>query len=375
MNTRPRNQETKRGTTTLTISEIRENADTLAFCTEFVTASSRPRLVFGRNEYAESVASVVDVDGFIDDFTDETEYLGKPIVPLQEVPKDALVLSVVAGERPLVAMKRLNEHGLRSLDYFAFRRYANLDLKPVWFWDEFPVDFEEHRERYDWVFNKLRDEESRVIFQKIINFRLSSDLAFSDGFTDARHRQYFEDFLNLESEGEVFVDVGCFDGATSELFIEHCPDYAAIHVFEPEVENMSVVKQRLAVHARIHYHQLGLSDRAETLRFEAKGSSSRITEQGVTEIEVRRLDDVLREPFSFLKMDIEGEEMAALEGARSAIVEHHPRLAISVYHRYDDLWRIPERILSYRSDYDIYLRHYTEGITETVMFFLPRTGG
>ncbi len=74
-------------------------------------------------------------------------------------------------------------------------------------------------------------------------------------------------------------------------------------------------------------------------------------------------------------MDIEGEEIAALEGARSAIVEHHPRLAISAYHRYDDLWKIPERILSYRSDYDVCLRHYTEGITETVMFFLPRTGG
>lgn len=82
---------------------------------------------------------------------------------------------------------------------------------------------------------------------------------------------------------------------------------------------------------------------------------------------------MLSEPFTFLKMDIEGQEMAALAGARNAIVEHQPRLAICVYHRFDDLWKIPERVLSYRSDYAIYLRHYTEGITETVMFFLPRT--
>ena len=341
----------------LTVSELGQDADALAFCTEFVAAHDRPRLVFGRNEYAQSVASVVDVDGFIDDFTDETDYLGRPIVPLPEVPKNALVLSVVVGERPQSAMARLREHGLRSLDYFAFRRYADLDLKPVWFWDEFPGDFSEHRERYDRVFEELRDEQSRIVFQNIVNFRLSSDLTFLDGFTGAQHRQYFEDFLHLKPEGEVFVDVGCFDGATSESFIERCPDYAAIHVFEPEEGNMNVVKRRLGLYERIHYHQLGLSDRAETVGFEVRGSSSRITEQGGASIDVRRLDDVLREPFTFLKMDIEGQEMAALAGARDAIVEHRPRLAICAYHRYDDLWKIPERVLSYRRDYDIYVRH------------------
>ncbi len=71
-------------------------------------------------------------------------------------------------------------------------------------------------------------------------------------------------------------------------------------------------------------------------------------------------------------MDIEGAEYDALRGAEQTISEHHPRLAISVYHRVDDLRRIPELVLSYRSDYDLFLRHYTEGVTETVMFFIPR---
>jgi len=50
----------------------------------------------------------------------------------------------------------------------------------------------------------------------------------------------------------------------------------------------------------------------------------------------------------------------------------NPKMAISAYHQKDDFWKIPEKILNIRSDYDIYLRHYTEGIVETVMFFIPR---
>lgn len=347
--------------------EIDEEAQN--FCTEFLN-SGLPKYIFGRNEYSASIAHAMDVDGFIDDFTNETEYVGKPVIRSGRVPKDALVVSVVIG-RPFVAEKNLREHGIRFLDYFAFQRYAQLSIAPVKFWESFRRDFLDHQSHYQRIYSLLSDEESKQVLTKIINFRLSQNLDFMRGFTDAQHRQYFEDFLALKPESEIFVDVGCFDGYTSLEFIRRCPHYGAIHVFEPEPDNMAVVKQKLGGHERIHYHPYGLSNRAQTLRFQTHGSSSRISDQGDIEIQVARLDDLLHEPFTFLKMDIEGGEMDALEGAQHAIKAHHPRLAISVYHRFDDLWRIPQRILSYRNDYQIFLRHYTEGVDETVMFFIP----
>ena len=63
-----------------------------------------------------------------------------------------------------------------------------------------------------------------------------------------------------------------------------------------------------------------------------------------------------------------------LRGALGTIARLRPRLALSVYHKPDDLWRIPEVVDRAGVDYDLYLRHYTEGIDETVMFFIPRTG-
>ncbi len=355
----------------LTIDHYLENQAAIAFCNDFTNANE-PRYIFGRNEYAKSIADAVNIDGFIDDFTDETDFLGKPIIRLEDVPSSALVVSTVIG-RPLTAENRLKNSGARFLDYFAFNRYIdNPKISPVKFWSEFKMDFELNRDRYEWIYSLLQDDESKKTITNIINFRLSYNLDYMRGYTDTQYRQYFEDFLVLRAKGEVFIDVGCFDGYTSNYFINQCPEYFAVHIFEPDPNNMIVVKDKLAKYKKIYFHPYGLSNQPKVLRFNSKGSSSSISENGDLEIKVEKLDNIISDPFTFLKMDIEGAEIPAIEGAQQAITKHHPRLAISVYHRYDDLWKIPEKVLSYRDDYEIFLRHYTEGVDETVMFFVPK---
>jgi hypothetical protein len=87
---------------------------------------------------------------------------------------------------------------------------------------------------------------------------------------------------------------------------------------------------------------------------------------------VTTIDAKISGPVSFIKMDLEGWEMNAIAGAKQCISNNHPKLAIAVYHNAADFWKIPELILSMRSDYDLYLRHYTEGWSETVMYFIPK---
>ena len=361
----------KSATDSLAIAPRADNAPARQFCDDFFSGSAK-RFVFGRNVYAESIASVVRIDAFVDDFTTEREYLGRPVIRAEEIPADGLVVSVVVLGRPLVAEARLRQLGIRFLDYFAFAEYSReRGILPIKFWDAFRVDFEANRQKYDQVMRRLEDVESRQVLTKILNFRLSGDLAFMRGFSDMQDRQYFEDFLDLKVEGESFADIGSFDGYTTECFIARCPDYHAIHVFEPLPDNMNMAMQRLAGYSRITFHGIGLSDRSQVMRFAASGSSSCATEAGTLEITAERLDDVIRGPVTFAKLDIEGAESAALEGAKNIISAQQPCLAVSVYHRFDDLWRIPEQILGYRSDYRLFLRHYTEGVTETVMFFVP----
>jgi len=356
---------------TLTIQPVHKNRDAIMFCDQFMSRGAL-RYVFGCNAWARSIAEHVEIDGFIDDVVNEKLFAEKPVIRSSESPSGALVVSAIVGERPLTALARVRDKGLSVLDYYAFQKYSGLAIDDVMFLGDVERDFKANRQRYDWLFARLEDAESRRILTSLINFRLSRDLVFMEGFVDAQDRQYFEPFLKLQSSGESFLDVGCYDGYTTTEFIKRCPDYRDVHVFEPETSNMQRVKSRLSEYRNIHFHPYGASDRPQTLRFKAAGSSSVVSKDGEISIEVKRIDDVISEPCSFLKMDIEGGEMAALEGASHTITKYHPRLAISVYHKVDDLWRIPEKILGMRDDYHVYLRHYTEGVTETVMFFIPQ---
>ena len=94
-----------------------------------------------------------------------------------------------------------------------------------------------------------------------------------------------------------------------------------------------------------------------------------MSETGETEVQARRLDDVLAgRKVTFIKMDIEGSEMAALRGAERIIREQRPRLAISIYHKPEDMWEIPSYILQCHPDYKLYVRHYSISDTETVLY-------
>lgn len=290
------------------------------------------------------------------------------------MPKNALVL-ILSGGKPFTAEKRVKKNGLEHLDYFAFYKYSGLPLEPVSFLDGFAEDFKENRPKYEWVYRLLCDEVSKEQFYKLVNFKLSYDLAHLKGFVSLEHKQYFESFLDLKEEGEIFVDIGGFDGYTSQEFIRRYPQYHSIHLFEPDARNLSIAKDRLKGFKNISFYQLGLSNKKQTLRFNASGSSSKICKDGSVMIDVDRLDDVMNKPVTFIKMDTEGAESDAIEGAGKIVKKYHPKLAICVYHKVCDFWKIPEQIFSIRDDYDVYLRHYTESIYETVMFFIPKLLG
>jgi hypothetical protein len=67
-------------------------------------------------------------------------------------------------------------------------------------------------------------------------------------------------------------------------------------------------------------------------------------------------------------MDIEGAELSALRGAENIIKTHRPKCAICVYHKFDDMWEIPDFLWSIVPDYKLYLRHYHSTCAETVLF-------
>lgn len=352
----------------------KSDPDALAFCRRFLADDHPRRFVLGRNEYAVGIAGVVDVDGFIDDFTSETEFMGRPVLKMAEAPKDCLVVSAVLFVEPLTALRNLQSHHLACLDYFRFLKFSGLPLKPVAYLCDARRDLEKNMGRYQWLYDRMSDQPSRKILESLLNFRCSGDLRYMQDFGPAQDRQYFEDFLDL-APGEVFVDAGGFDGQTTLEFGRRCPEYRKVYFIEPDEGNIRQARSRLAGRRDIVFHAVGLDDGGKVLRFSSGGgSASRISETGHVTIRVDALDHLVGEGVSFIKMDVEGAESAALAGAKNHILNDHPKLAICCYHKCDDLWRIPEQVLAMRNDYALYVRHYTDGMHETVAFFIPEKG-
>jgi FkbM family methyltransferase len=334
--------------------------------------SNYPKYVFGINGFTDALLGQVNIDGLVDEFSSLSEYRGVPLVSLDEIPNNALVVNVVVIGKPLVAEKKLSQFGFEHLSYFNLLNTRTVNLPPVDYQEGAQSEIHTNLEKHQWLYKKLEDNTSRNQLQNILNFRLTKDLRFMRGFSAAEEFQYFEEFLKLAPTGEVFVDVGGYDGATTAEFIRRVDAYDQIYFFEPDAKNMALAKQLLSGHSDIKYFDLGLAEKSKKLKFDEAGAATRLGNRGSTTVQVRALDEVIGSPVSFIKMDIEGGEALALRGATRTISRYHPRLAIAGYHKPSDLWEISELILSIREDYSVYLRHYTEGISETVLFFIPK---
>jgi FkbM family methyltransferase len=193
---------------------------------------------------------------------------------------------------------------------------------------------------------------------------------------DRSWHQYFDlpSELGLVGSGEVFVHAGCFNGDTQKSFVNWFGEkYEKMVTFEPNPEQIATCRDKLSHLHSVEIVQAGLSDQSGTVRFDLDipGRSS-ISEKGAIEIKVVSIDEYMQgQPATFIALDIEGAELAALKGAEQTIKRYKPKLAICAYHKPQDMWELPLLIKGYRHDYRLYLRHYhLLDMAETVLYAL-----
>ena len=84
---------------------------------------------------------------------------------------------------------------------------------------------------------------------------------------------------------------------------------------------------------------------------------------------VRAVDDI-DDPPDFIKMDIEGAEFDALQGA-TALLRRGPDLAICLYHVQDHLWSIPLLVRSLMPEHRLFLRYHGTDAWELALYATP----
>ncbi len=189
---------------------------------------------------------------------------------------------------------------------------------------------------------------------------------------------YFLDSLYRICDQERFVDCGAYTGDTAEVLIRRNPAFSRIVAIEADPANFKRLTEWVStldgsVASRINALNVAVGATRGKLHFRASGDEgARLAEDGNVVVECVPLDDLLAEaPPTFIKMDIEGAEIDALNGARHAIQTHRPILSICVYHKQSDLWRIPLLIHSLAHDYGLFLRPHDVDGWQLVCYAVP----
>ncbi len=215
-----------------------------------------------------------------------------------------------------------------------------------------------HDKEFDEAYSLLADDESRENYINILNFKVSGKVEYL--LKAEKDKDYiYKNVLNV-SDDEVFVDLGAYDGDTIREFIAACDgSYKKIFAFEADEKNYKKLVTNTGELDDIYLYNLAAWDKKETLLFEKKkGRNSKLSSSGNVEVCADSVDNVIDSPVTILKMDIEGSEEKALDGARETVVKYKPKLYICAYHRNSDMFLLPLKINSFCKDYRFRFYHH-----------------
>jgi len=238
------------------------------------------------------------------------------------------------------------------------------------FWLDVPSKTIKNAELIKSVFPLWGDEFSRKEYLAHLKFRILGE--FNSLSAPVSQESYFPDDLFDVLPKENFVDCGAFDGITVKHFLQRQKEFTGkIIAYEPDPANFKLLKQYISNLKTVKADNIkplpyAVGARHEKVHFDATGTmGSTISSNGKAQVECVTLEENLTDLHitpTYIKMDIEGSELDALTGARNIIINETPILAICLYHRFDDLWRIPLFIRSLTDGYRLFLRpHEIEG--------------
>lgn len=214
--------------------------------------------------------------------------------------------------------------------------------------------YNEHKSDFNLVYSRLADDISKKTFENIIKYKISGKINYLTECEVSPDEPY-NSFLELYDEN--FIDLGAYNGDTVIDFIQRCPNYKSIIAVEPDAKTFKKLVNNTSGIKDINLLNACVSDKCGKAAFAMKsGRNSAISADG-TEIDCISVDS-LNVDATFIKMDVEGEEIKAILGAKETISKNKPKMLISAYHRTDDFLTIPKTVLEINPYYKMYLRHF-----------------
>lgn len=339
---------------------------------EYLSGSRKKIVMYGMGNGADKILGVcaernIEISDFFasDGFVRGHLFHGKKVLSYSEVcdryGRDNIIVLVAFGTSLPDVMENIVRISRETELYIPDVPVFGDELFDSRFFGEHQSEIEEARSLFS-------DGESVRIYDNMIAYKLSGKCELLTGSVSRP-----EEILTTVFGGRdirTYADLGAYRGETVREAAGCFPGLERVFAFEPDRRNFrklleyGVSEKRFSVSA----FNCAAWNRDCTLYSVDSGNRNSFvteTEPGncrFTEIAGRRADSVIGETKTdYIKYDVEGSELTALEGSSRVIGRDLPVLLVSVYHRSEDLFGIP-----------LYLRDRYPGYTR---FYLRRMNG
>ena len=329
---------------------------------DLLAQESRPIVVYGMGNGADKLIERfkkynIEISDFFasDGFVRGHTFHGMRVKSFSEIketyPEFVIVLSFASNRQDVIEM------------------LEKIDSEHEMYVPDMPVAGEEYFDRefynahYDEIvkaFELFADEESKNAYASIINYKLSGKMQYLMDAYSNKDELYAE---LSSSPIETYIDAGAYNGDTAKEAIKYFPDLGEIIAIEPDPRNYKkllrfseeIESPRITTVNAAVWNKGGAGEFSSSGNRNSSISSTSSYQHKETDVSLISIDSLNLSP-DYIKYDVEGAELEALEGTRDTIERAHPILLVSLYHRSKDIFEIPNYLAKEYPFYRIVLR-------------------
>jgi FkbM family methyltransferase len=307
-----------------------------------------------------------------------TRLLHPEDVPVSTKTKVRLAVSLVTS--PYVPLERsLSNLGFNDIVPFYDLAESFRHLHPLsngWFASPLSAEDQDNTAR---VLAFWQDHISRAHHLQFLAWRrLREEWTFAAAAPVSNGSRFLiPEVLNVLHGREILLDAGAHHGSVTEAFLKQTNGaFREIIAIEPDPSNRSVLCDQLQSwlrdDKRVTVLDCALADGAGEASFhDGLDYASQLSETGKIKVTVRPLDALGLAP-TFIKLHLEGAELAALKGAKGTLLACRPMIAATVYHNDDGIWKTALWLMATLPNYRFLFRLHSWCGTGAVIYAIPQ---
>jgi FkbM family methyltransferase len=324
---------------------------------------------------------VLAVDRNAHDLAGHPDWLGVRLVHPDETTNDErtrirLAISVVTSA--YVPIERtLMERGFDDVVPFYDLAESFRHLHPLsngWF---APPLTERDRTSVARVLSRWDDDVSRAHHLQFLAWRrLREEWTFANAPVPACERFFIPEILAALHDNEILLDAGAHHGLVIEALVRHTKGkFQRILAIEPDLINRARLEQNLdrllPDDPHVTIEDCALSDHdGESLFHSGLDYASQLSDTGEASVRTRRIESLGLSP-TFIKLHLEGAELAALTGAKQTLLDCRPIVATTVYHNVEGIWQTADWLMETLAEYRFLFRNHSWCGTGAVIYAIP----